>query len=77
VTLLPAKPLNLGNCHALDADFRQRIAYIVEFEWLNDCCDEFHGTLLIGRLGWITEKGTGRRALIGLADDAGIIADID
>src|SRR5208282_4583966 len=40
---LMAEPLDLGYGHAGDADLRQRILDFIEFEWLDDGDDEFHG----------------------------------
>jgi len=37
VTLLTAIASDLGNGHALDADFIQRFLNLIQFEGLNDC----------------------------------------
>src|SRR6056297_231990 len=41
--LLPAEPLDLADRHAGDAGVAQGVAYIVEFEWLDDGGDHLHG----------------------------------
>ena len=43
VPLLPPKALDLGDGHAGDADFVQRILYLVELEGFDDRFDFFHG----------------------------------
>ncbi len=40
--LLTAKTLDFGHCQAGDANLRQGLAYLVEFERLDDGGDEFH-----------------------------------
>jgi hypothetical protein len=43
VPLLPPESFHLGDGHAGDADFVQRILYLVEFEGFDDRFDFFHG----------------------------------
>ena len=42
VTLLTSEYLDLGHGQSLDADFRQSLASIVEFERFDDRSDQFH-----------------------------------
>ena len=35
MAFLAAEPLYFGNGQTFDADFRQRIAHVVEFEWFD------------------------------------------
>ena len=48
MAFLPTKPLDLRYGHPLDAHLSQRIADIVELEWLNDRGNQFHIALLRG-----------------------------
>ena len=43
MALLPAEAFYFGDRDAGDADFMQGLPYIVELEWLDDRCDQFHG----------------------------------
>src|ERR1700674_2724436 len=43
VPLLPAIPFDLGDGQPVHADAGQRVADLVELEWLDDGHDEFHG----------------------------------
>ena len=49
VAALPAKASNLGNRNALDADIGDCFANVFELEWLDDRCDQFHGSELLPR----------------------------
>src|SRR5262245_42135361 len=42
VTLLPAVPAYLGDCHPGNVEFRQSILYFLELIWANDRLDQFH-----------------------------------
>src|SRR5262249_31831525 len=44
VALLAAVAFDLGDGHALDARRRERVAHVVELEWLDDGDDQFHGS---------------------------------
>jgi len=48
MAFLASKPLYFCDRNTRDADFVQRLAYIIELERFNDCCDQLHGTLLYG-----------------------------
>src|SRR5271170_4883906 len=51
MALLPTEALDLGDGEARDAEFRQRLAHFVEFEWLDDGFDFFHcGSPLCARI---------------------------
>src|SRR5688572_27831123 len=43
VPLLPAESFYLGYRQTADADFRERLAHFIEFEWLENRFDFFHG----------------------------------
>jgi hypothetical protein len=47
VPLLPPKALHFGDGHAGDADFVQRILYLVELEGFDDRFDFFHGFTIL------------------------------
>src|SRR6476646_8014469 len=42
VTLLPSKPLGLGDGDALQSDLLERLFHLVELEWFDDGFDFFH-----------------------------------
>jgi hypothetical protein len=42
VPLLATKALDLGDGDALNADVGNGLTNIIQFEWLDDGCDEFH-----------------------------------
>jgi nitrogen regulatory protein P-II 2 len=42
VAFLPAEPFDFSDGNALHADGRQRLAYFVKFERLDNCRDQFH-----------------------------------
>src|SRR5215813_11928381 len=44
VAFLAAIALHLGDGHAADAEPRERVAHVLELEWLDDGNDELHGT---------------------------------
>ena len=43
VALLPAVAFYLGHGHSVNARSRERLAHLIEFEWLDDSDDELHG----------------------------------
>ena len=46
MALLAAEPLDLGHCHAVDADLGQGLAYIVQLERFDDGFNLLHGDSL-------------------------------
>jgi hypothetical protein len=48
VTLLTAEALDLGDGHALDADFRESLLNLLEFKGLDDGDNEFHAGEYLG-----------------------------
>src|SRR6202165_23404 len=62
VPLLPAIPFDLGDGQPVHADAGQRVADLVELEWLDDGHDEFHGNPPLGPV-----HATADRATMGLA----------
>ena len=48
VALLTAKAFGFGNGDTRDANFVQRFFHLVQFEWLDDRFDLFHGFSLYG-----------------------------
>src|SRR5262249_36191390 len=70
VPLLPAIPFDFGDGEPVDADTGQRVADLVEFEWLDDGHDEFHGNPPLGPVhklrpgnDWLDRGGTPPRPL--------------
>src|SRR6266568_157465 len=62
VPLLPPVSLDLGDCEPVHADAGQRVADLVELEWLDNGHDEFHGNPPLGPV-----HATADRATMGLA----------
>jgi hypothetical protein len=48
MALLTAKAFGFSNSDARDANFVQRFFHLVQFEWLDDRFDLFHGFSLYG-----------------------------
>jgi hypothetical protein len=50
VAFLPAKTFYLAYGNSSDSNFMQGLPNVIQLEWLDDCCDQFHGILLIFRV---------------------------
>jgi hypothetical protein len=66
VTFLTPEPLDLGHRHALHTQLGERAAYVIEFEGLYNCADEFHRPppLLLSIMGMINAAGSAGRIVL-------------
>src|SRR5438445_10812948 len=62
VALLAAVALDLGHRHAVDADGRERLTYLVKLEGFDDRDDEFHGQAFISLDYFLSTRQADRRA---------------
>src|SRR5574343_1953988 len=77
MALLTAKTLDFGDGQAADTDFRQRLAYLVELERLDDGVDFFHGYPLLNCLLKFVRVTIGNRIPPILAKSTRRDADAD